>query len=591
MKKVIILVFIVLSSFVIFGQNVNRTVRIGILAKRGIERSHEQWDPTAEYLSSKIEGYNFTILPLNFNEVYEAVEKKDIDFIFANSSYYVGLAKKWGVSRIVTLKNLRLKKGYIEFGGVIFTLAERDDITDLNDIKGLSFAAVDKNSFGGWQMAYREFHDKNIDPFKDFSSFVFAGTHDAVVMQVLSGKVDAGTVRTDTIERMDLEGKIDRTKLKVLAEKSTDNGSFPFSLSTRLYPEWPIAKLEHTDRILAEKVSSALIAMDPGDPAAIAGVCEGWTIPSRYGPVDNTLQVLQIFPYENFGTVTLTQILEQYSNWIIIITVSIIIIIISSIYITKLNYNLQSAIIKSNKELSRREVAEKELLSIQNNLERLIGNRTEELLNKNIQLEKTLETNTSLIREVHHRVKNNLQIIISLMNMQQNIPGINSGRNFCLNMQRRISSISLVHELLFSSEYLESLSTKKLLDLMSYRICEISNYGANEIRVNQDSNDEQITLDIAIPLGLIISEVIANSLQYAKREKAVCTTTVSLFRNNGSMTLTIEDNGIGFPENFIPEESGGLGLQLVGVLVEQIHGKVNYYNKNGAVTEIIFPIS
>lgn len=213
MKKVsaVILIFFTVSA--IFGQNADKTVRIGILAKRGIERSYEQWNPTADYLSSKITGYTFIIVPLNFDEVYEAVEKKTIDFVFANSSYYIGLEKKWNITRIVTLKNLRLGKGYTEFGGVIFTLANRDDITALKDLKNRSFAAVDKNSFGGWQMAYREFHDKDIDPFKDFSGFVFAGTHDAVVEQVLSGKVDAGTVRTDTIERMDLEGKIDKKKI------------------------------------------------------------------------------------------------------------------------------------------------------------------------------------------------------------------------------------------------------------------------------------------------------------------------------------------------------------------------------------------
>ena len=591
MKKISAIIFILFMLSSIFGQNADKTVRIGVLAKRGIDRSHEQWDSTALYLSSRISGYNFIVVPLDFDEVYEAVEKKNIDFIFANSSYYVGLAKTWGISRIVTLKNLRLGKGYTEFGGVIFTLASRDDISELKDLKGRSFAAVDKNSFGGWQMAYREFHDNNIDPFKDFSSFIFAGTHDAVVEQVLSGKVDAGTVRTDTIERMDLEGKIDRNKLKVLSEKATDNGTFPFSLSTRLYPEWPLGKLEHTDRILAEKVSSALLAMVPTDPAAIAAVCEGWTIPSLYGPVDTTLQVLRIFPYEDFGTVTLTQILEQYLIWIILITAGILIIIAFSLYITKLNYNLQNAIINNTKELSKRKTAEKELLAIKDNLEILIKNRTSELMTKNEQLQMSLETNNDLIREVHHRVKNNLQIIISLMNMQQDYSESRRQGEFCINMQRRITSISLVHELLFSSEYIESLSSKKLLELMSYRVCEMSDYGANKIEVDPDSIDQQISLDMAIPLGLMISEIIANSLQYAHIGTETCTTVISLFRQNNSMILTIKDNGVGFPDNFVPAESSGLGIQLVTVLVEQIKGKMNFYNRNGAVSEIIFPVS
>ena len=183
----LLLIFLIVSSAI--SQTSEQTISIGILAKRGKERGHEQWDPTADYLNSRISGYSFVIVPLDFDEVYEAVEKKTIDFVFANSSYYVGLARVWDITRIATLKNLRLGKGYIEFGGVIFTLADRDDIKKLEDLKGLSFAAVDKNSFGGWQTAYREFHDNNIDPFKDFSSFIFSGTHDAVVEQVLSGKV------------------------------------------------------------------------------------------------------------------------------------------------------------------------------------------------------------------------------------------------------------------------------------------------------------------------------------------------------------------------------------------------------------------
>jgi two-component sensor histidine kinase len=255
-----------------------------------------------------------------------------------------------------------------------------------------------------------------------------------------------------------------------------------------------------------------------------------------------------------------------------------------------LNYNLQNAIINSNRELSRREIAEKELLAIKDNLEILIENRTSELMDKNEQLQTSLETNNDLIREVHHRVKNNLQIIISLMNMQQDYSLTGRSGDFCINMQRRITSISLVHELLFSSEYVESLSSKKLLELMSYRVCEMSDYGANEIEVDPDSVDQQISLEKAIPLGLIISEIIANSLQYAHKEAVTCTTVISLFRQNDSLILTIKDNGAGFPDNFIPSESMGLGIQLVMVLVEQIKGKINFYNRNGAVTEIFFPV-
>ena len=277
--------------------------------------------------------------------------------------------------------------------------------------------------------------------------------------------------------------------------------------------------------------------------------------------------------------------------WIILITAGILIIIAVSLYITKLNHNLQNAIINSNSELSGRETAEKELLAIKDNLEILIENRTLELMDKNEQLQTSLKTNNDLIREVHHRVKNSLQIIISLMGMQHDYSLSDRRGDFCINMQRKITSISLVHELLFSSEYIESLSSKKLLELMSYRICEMLDYGANEIKVDPDSVDQQISLELAIPLGLIISEIIANSFQYAHKEGDACTTTISLLRQNNSMLLTIKDDGAGFPYDFVPAESGGLGLQLVTVLVDQIKGKIHFYNRDGAVTEIIFPVS
>ncbi|RLC20097.1 MAG: hypothetical protein DRH56_10605, partial [Deltaproteobacteria bacterium] len=122
------------------------TIRIGVLAKRGAEHCLKKWGPTAEYLTRKIPGYSFTIVPLGFNEVYPAVEKEEVDFILANPSYYVGLELRYGASRMVTLKNLRMGRPYTVFGGVIFRRADRDDIKDPADLEGKIFASPSKMS-------------------------------------------------------------------------------------------------------------------------------------------------------------------------------------------------------------------------------------------------------------------------------------------------------------------------------------------------------------------------------------------------------------------------------------------------------------
>ena len=238
--------------------------------------------------------------------------------------------------------------------------------------------------------------------------------------------------------------------------------------------------------------------------------------------------------------------------------------------------------------MSRRERAENELVSIKNDLERLVLERTTELEMRNKDLEKALATNNELVREVYHRVKNNLQIIISLINMQKNGDMWCSNDDFCLDMQRRIVSISLVHELLFSSEYLESLSSKKLLELMADRIGELMSYGSTVIEIAPDSLDVQLRLNIAMPIGMILSELLSNSLRYAHNEGVTSLISIRITKDGDWMVLSVSDDGIGYPDDFKPDESVSLGLHLVMALTEQIHGHMKFYNKNGANSELYF---
>ncbi|MCF7809915.1 phosphate/phosphite/phosphonate ABC transporter substrate-binding protein [bacterium] len=120
------------------------------MAKRGAERCLEKWNPTAEYLSREVPGYNFVIVPLGYSDIYPAVERREIDFILTNSSYYIGLEMQYGASRIATLKNLALGEVNTVFGGVIFTRVDRRDIASIKDFNGKSFMTVHQNALGAW---------------------------------------------------------------------------------------------------------------------------------------------------------------------------------------------------------------------------------------------------------------------------------------------------------------------------------------------------------------------------------------------------------------------------------------------------------
>ncbi len=300
-------------------------IRIGVLAKRGRQQSLDQWRPTADYLSQQIPDHSFSILPLDFDEIFEAVANRKVDFIFANSSFYVELEVLLGVTRIVTLNNIQSDgTGHAVFAGVIFTRADRSDLNELNNLIDKNVMAVNERSLGGWHMEWREMLSHDIDPHHDFKTLTFGGTHDAVVYAVRDRTVDAGFVRSDTLERMALEGKIDLAQFKLITTHEHCNRSFGFLHSTAHYPEWPLAKSPHTSEVLAKQVALALMRMPSSSPAAITGRYAGWTIPQNYQPVHEALMELHLSPYQNYGEVTLGDFWRQYWPWLLAIAAGFI---------------------------------------------------------------------------------------------------------------------------------------------------------------------------------------------------------------------------------------------------------------------------
>ncbi|MDD3051353.1 MAG: PhnD/SsuA/transferrin family substrate-binding protein [Candidatus Cloacimonetes bacterium] len=306
--------------------------KIGVLANRGYEKCLEEWGPTADYLTAKLESLSFEIVPLNFDEILPAVKNKDICYIAANSSYYVYLEYHGLAHRVVTLQLQGTASIQPLFGGVIFTRHDNNSIKELKDLRGKSFAAVDQNSLGGWHAALRELKESGIIPDKAFSKLLFKGSHDEVIYSVLNGEVDAGTVRSSQLERMHNEKLINIKNLKIINSLKDKYPEYNYNISTRLYPEWSIAALSHTNPELSKKVVVQLLQMDKDDPAAKALRGAGWAIPQDYAEVHNLLKILKLAPYENYGEITLAQAIRQYWLWIISLLIFLIIAVVSAVY-------------------------------------------------------------------------------------------------------------------------------------------------------------------------------------------------------------------------------------------------------------------
>ena len=370
--------------------NLPAEIRIGVLSHRGDPATERTWAPTADYLGTALPDHRFRIEPVDFADIDAAVAGGRVDFVLANPGIYVNLEVRHRISRIATLRNRIGEHEANVFGGVIFTRADRSDIQTLEDLRGRSLMAVDPTSLGGFEMAWGELQGHGIDPWTDLS-LTFGGIHDRVVQAVARGEVDAGTVRTDILERMAADGAVRLDELRVLNPQS--DPEFSFLRSTPLYPEWPFSRLHHTGDDLAQRVAIALLQM-PGDhPAAVAGGYAGWTVPLDYQPVHRLLERLKLPPFDRPSRFTLRDAVARYWPTLLLGAAVVLIMALLTLWVLRLNRRLKraKARLEQRQELILNSVAEG-ICGVDVNgcttfvnapMERLTGWRADELIGKN----------------------------------------------------------------------------------------------------------------------------------------------------------------------------------------------------------------
>ncbi len=388
------------------------TVRIGVLVNRSPGETVRIWSPTAEYLGAQIPGFAFTIVPLEFRRIVAAVGRGEVDFVLANPSIYVELETRHDTTRLVTLKNAEASS---RFGGVIFCRASRNDIRELGDLRGKSFAAVNEASLDGWQVAWRELMADGIDPLRDFSALAFLQTHDAVVSAVRDGRFDAGTVRTDILERLARAGLISMADYRIVNPQR--RADFPFVVSTRLYPEWPFAKVYGTPEALAKKVAVSLLSMSPDSPAALAADLAGWTTPLVYQPVHDLMKELRIGPYRDFGKIPLRAALLLYWYWVALAALALVAMGGITTHLVRLNRRLRQS--REELEDSRRGL-EAQVLARTADLERSNAD-----LRHEVNQRKQAELDSHLAREEWELTFNSIPDLIAIIGTDYRVLKVN----------------------------------------------------------------------------------------------------------------------------------------------------------------------
>ena len=206
-------------------------------------------------------------------------------------------------------------------------------------------------------------------------------------------------------------------------------------------------------------------------------------------------------------------------------------------------------------------------------------------------LKASLREKETLLHEIHHRVKNNMQVINSLLKLQSNSIEDAKTKEILKDSQSRVYAMSAVHETLHGSESLSEINLQSYLSKITTSIFQTYSTDSRRIQLNSDINNSPIVLNQAYPLGLIINELISNSLKYAFPDEREGKISVSLKKHDKELELTIMDDGVGIPDSFDWKNSKSLGLKLVRTLVEnQLDGSIEMESNNGTKFTIKFKI-
>lgn len=241
------------------------------------------------------------------------------------------------------------------------------------------------------------------------------------------------------------------------------------------------------------------------------------------------------------------------------------------------------------RELAERKLAEEKLEKYRDQLEKMVKERTAKLAATNEELQREIAEKELLLKEIHHRVKSNMQLISSMLSIQESQIKDESARKVFREGWSRIRFMALVHEKLYHSDDFTRINFAEFTKSLLNDILGIYNVSPDTINLKIGIKNVYLDINLAIPCGLIINELVSNSLRYGFREQKKGEIIVEFESKNSIYELRVGDNGKGFPKYLDFRNAESLGLQLVRLLCKKINASIELDRSKGTRFKIVFP--
>jgi two-component sensor histidine kinase len=207
--------------------------------------------------------------------------------------------------------------------------------------------------------------------------------------------------------------------------------------------------------------------------------------------------------------------------------------------------------------------------------------------NKNAIINKQSDELEVLNKEIHHRVKNNLQVISSMLDLQSQSLKDEKATAIIKEGIQRVQSMAFIHQNLYQGNAVNSVNMHEYIKMLSNHLFQTYNIRTDKIRFHTQIEDLKLHTDTAIPLGMILNELISNSLKYAFKEKETGDIWVTMKKSDNELLLQVKDNGVGLPVDFNPENSSSFGYEIIKAFSQKLKARMNIDGNNGTDVQII----
>jgi|GEM_PF-5902582 len=327
-------------------------IHIGVLAYRPAAQTTDEWKNLQQHLNDLMPDYKVHIRLMNHQNLEDSVANRSLDLILTTSAHYIRLHHLYGLSApLLTLIKQYHGKTLSAYGAVIFTRADRQDITKLDDLSDKTIAAIGSQGFAGFQIQQYQFYRKNLEPPGD-SHMLFTGQpHDKVIRAVLNHQADAGYVRSGVLESMVEKGDLSLSQFKIINRQNLPG--YPFMSSSPLYPEWPLAAMPYSNKQKIRQIVGLLLSMPLQNILSPHSEIHGFDIPADYQPVESLLREMAFPPFDEIQQRLLKNFWKYYQFELAVIAIAAFVAVIIFIVLVQLNRNLSQSRQTLNKERER----------------------------------------------------------------------------------------------------------------------------------------------------------------------------------------------------------------------------------------------